>query len=127
MKLILRWIIMAVALFATAYLLPGIRIEGPNAVVVVAVMAVILGFVNAFIRPILSLLSCGLIILTLGLFSLVINAVSLLLASYISVNWLGIGFYVDGFWPALWGSIVVSLIAMVLSGLLIDDRERRDG
>lgn len=125
MKLLLRWIILSAALFATAYLIPGIRIEEPNAAIAVAVTAIVLGFVNAFIRPILSIFSCGLIILTLGLFSLVINAVTLLVASYISVNWLGIGFYVDGFWPALWGSIIISIISMILSGILIDDRERR--
>lgn len=125
MKLLLRWFILAAALFGTAFFIPGIRIEGNNAIVVVAVTAIVLGLVNAFIRPILSILSCGLIIITLGLFSLVINAATLLLASYISVNWLGIGFYVDGFWPALWGSIIISIISMILSSILIDDRERR--
>lgn len=125
MKLLLRWIILSAALFATAYLIPGIRIEEPNAIVAVIVTAVVLGFVNAFIRPILSFFSCGLIILTLGLFSLVINAATLLLASYISVNWLGIKFYVDGFWPALWGSIILSIVTMILSSILIDDRDRR--
>lgn len=123
MKLLLRWIILAAALFATAFFIPGIRIEGNNAIVVVAVTAIVLGFVNAFIRPILAFFSCGLLILTLGLFSLVINAATLMLSSYISVNWLGIGFHVDGFWPAFWGAIILSIISMILSSILIDKRD----
>lgn len=123
MKLLLRWIILAAALFGTAFFIPGIRIEGNNAIVVVAVTAIVLGFVNAFIRPILAFFSCGLLILTLGLFSLVINAATLMLSSYISVNWLGIGFHVDGFWPAFWGAIILSIISMILSSILIDKRD----
>ncbi len=124
MKLFLRWVIMAIALFATAHLLPGIRVEGSDAVMAVAVMALVLGLVNAIIRPILTIFSCGLILLTLGLFTLVINAVTLWLSSYICVNWLGIGFYVDGFWPAFWGALIVSVISMILSGILIDNKPK---
>lgn len=125
MKLLLRWIIMAAALFATAYLLPGIRVEGPDAVFAVAVMALVLGFVNAFIRPLLQFFSCGLILLTLGLFTLVINAATLWLSSYICVNYLGIPFYVEGFWPAFWGSIITSIIAMILSSIFIDEKRQK--
>lgn len=124
MKLLLRWVIIALALFAAANLMPGIRVEGPDAVMAVAVMALVLGLVNAIIRPILQFFSCGLILLTLGLFSLVINAFTLWFSSYICVNFLGIPFYVDGFWPAFWGGIVVSIISMILSGILIDKKSR---
>jgi putative membrane protein len=120
MKLLLRWVILAAALFGTVFFIPGIRIEGTNAIITVAVTAIVLGFVNAFIRPILKILSCGLIIITLGFFSLVINAGTLMLASSIA-NSLGIGFHVDGFWPAFWGSIVLSILSMILSSILIDD------
>jgi putative membrane protein len=116
-SLIVRWIIVAVALILTAYLVPGIRVEG-NGFIVVLGMAVILGFVNAFIKPLLTFLSCGFVILTLGLFLLVINALSFWLASWMAQNWFGLGFIVEGFLPALLGSIVVSIISFVLSLLV---------
>lgn len=125
MRLILRWLITAVALVAAASLVPGIEIRDSNGWVAVLVMAAVLGLVNAFVRPILSFLSCPLILLTLGLFVLVINAVSLALASWISVNLFNAGFYVDGFIPAVVGSIVVSIVSWFLSLFLHDDHERR--
>jgi putative membrane protein len=124
MKFILiRWFILSVALFITTLIMPGIDVEG-NGFVVVAVMAVILGLVNAIIRPILVLLSCGCIAATLGLFMLVINALTLWFASYICTEWLDIGFYVDGFLPAFFGSIVISIISWLLSTFLISDSEK---
>jgi putative membrane protein len=117
MKLILHWLVVAVALVAAAYLVPGIRVEG-NGTIAVLVMAAVLGLVNAIIRPILAFLSCGFIILTMGLFMLVINALMLWLASSIAVNWFNAGFYVDGFWPALFGSIIVSIVSFLLSMVL---------
>jgi putative membrane protein len=120
MRLLIRWALAALALFITAMIVPGIEVRDSNGWVAVFVMAAVLGFVNAFIRPLLQLLSCGLIIVTLGLFLFVVNALSLWLASWIAVNWFGAGFYVDGFWPALLGSIVVSIVSFVLSLLLPD-------
>ena len=115
MKLLIRWLIVAIALVVAVWLIPGIRIEDTSAWIAVAVTAVILGLVNAIIRPILAFLSCGCIVATMGLFMLVINALTLWLSSWIAVEWLNIGFYVDGFWPAFWGGIVVSLVSFVLS------------
>ena len=120
MKLVIRWLITAIAVFLTAWLMPGIRIEGTNAFVTVGIVAIILGLVNAIIRPILAFLSCGCIVATLGLFMLVINAITLWLTSVIA-NWLGIGFHVDSIWAALFGSIVISIISFVLSIFLIDE------
>lgn len=120
MKLIVRWIIGAIAIAAAAWLVPGIRIEGSSAWIVVALMAVILGLVNAVIRPILVLLSCGFILVTLGLFMIVINGLTFWLSSWIAVNWFNIGFYVDGLWPAILGSIVVSIVTFLLALLLPD-------
>jgi len=125
MRLIIRWLITALALVVAAAIVPGIEIQEQNAWVTVLVMAAVFGLVNAFVRPILTLLSCPLILLTLGLFLLVINAVALMLASWIAVNWFGQGFYVNGFWPALLGSIVVSVISFVASLLLGDAGEDR--
>jgi putative membrane protein len=118
-RLIVSWLITAVALVAAAYLVPGITVTGNDGLVVVLLMAVILGLVNVLIKPILSFLSCGLIVLTLGLFLVIINALSLWLASWIAQNVFSIGFVVNGFWPALLGSIVVSIVSFILSSVLL--------
>jgi putative membrane protein len=123
MKLLIRWVIVSLALFAAAWLIPGIRVEG-TAWIVYAVMAIILGLANAIVRPLLKLLTCPLIILTLGLFTLVINAVTLWLSSWVAVNWLGVGFYVDGFWSALLGALIVSVVTVILSALVREDKNR---
>jgi len=114
MKLIIRWLITSISLFVANWLLPGIRVVG-KAWIVYAIMAIVLGLINAIIRPILKFLSCPLIILTLGLFTLVINAVMLWLASYIAVKWLDVGFYVDGFVTAFLGALIVSIVSVILS------------
>ena len=120
MPLLLRWIITALALFVAAWLVPGIRVAGQGWVVF-SVMAVILGLVNAVVRPVLRLLSCPLIILTLGFFVLVINGITLWLASSIAVSWFHVGFYVDGFWAALLGALIVSIVSVILTALLKEE------
>ena len=121
MKLLIRWIIASLALFVAAWLVPGIRVEG-NAWIIYAVMAVILGLVNAIVRPLLKFLTCPLIILTLGLFVLIINGLALWLSAWIA-NQFGIGFYVDGFGPAFLGALIVSVVTVILSALVKEDRE----
>src|SRR5580704_14807373 len=106
MKLLIRWAITSFSLFVAAWIVPGIRVDG-NAWTIFAGMAVILGLVNAIVRPLLKLLSCPLIILTLGVFVLVINGISLWLAS--AVDWFHVGFHVDGFWAAFLGALIVSI------------------
>ena len=123
MKIIVHWAITAVAIFLTTRFLPGFNIEGTNGFIAVIVAAVILGLVNAVIKPILVFLSCGCIVATLGLFMVVINAITLYLTSLIC-DYLGIGFHIEGFWPAIWGSIIISVISFVLSMILIDNRKR---
>ena len=120
MKLLVRWVIAALALFVAAWLVPGIAVDG-NGWVVYAVMAVILGLVNAIVRPLLKLMTCPLILLTLGVFVLVINALTLLLASSIAVNWFNVGFYVDGLWAAFLGGLIVSIVTVILSALVRED------
>jgi putative membrane protein len=122
-KLLIRWIIVAVALVAAVALIPGIRVEDTNAWIAVGVMAAVLGLVNAFLRPILAFLSCGLIAATLGIFMLVINGFTLWFSSWIAQHWLNVGFYVDGIWPAFWGAIVVSIVSFVLSMVLVDKQD----
>jgi len=87
-------------------------------------MAFLLGLINAIIRPILVLLSCGCIVATLGLFMLVINTISLLLAERLGAA-LGLGFNIDGFWPAFYGSVLISVVSWLLSIFLIGDNERK--
>jgi putative membrane protein len=122
MKLIIRWVATSLALFAAAYFVPGIHAENQEAWQVFAVMAIILGLVNTVIRPILKVLSCPLIILTLGLFVVIINAVSFMAASSIAVNWFHVGFYVDDFWAALLGSLIVSAVSIFVNLLIKDDK-----
>jgi putative membrane protein len=126
MRLIVRWVITAIAILAAAWLVPGITIaDDANSWTAVFVMAAVFGLVNAFIRPLLTLLSCPLVLLTLGIFMLVINAICFLLSSWIAQNWFGVGFVVNGFWPAFWGAIVVSIVSFLLSMFLPDENEPR--
>lgn len=124
MKLLIRWAITSLALFVAAWLIPGIYVES-DGWVVYAMMAVILGLVNAIVRPVLKLLTCPLILLTLGLFTLVINGLTFWLASVIAVRWFHVGFYIRDFWSALLGAIVVSIVTVILSALLNEDRDKR--
>lgn len=123
MKLLVRWVIASLALFAAAWLVPGIRVSDTGWVIF-GVMAIILGLVNAIVRPVLKFLTCPLIILTLGLFVLVINGLSLWLASAIAVSWFHVGFYVDGFWSAFLGALIVSVVTVILSALVREDKDR---
>lgn len=114
---LIRLVVNVVAIAATAALLPGITIDSSNYIVTLIVVAIIFGVVNAVIKPILAVLTCPLYILTLGLFTFVMNALMLLLTSGISDR-IGIGFHVDGFWTALVGAIIISLISFVLSAFI---------
>jgi putative membrane protein len=122
-KLLLRWLINAVALYVAAELVQGIHADGGWQVL--AVMALIFGLINALIRPILKFLTCPLIMLTLGLFTLVINALMLQLASWLGRQ-LGLGFYVEGFWSAFLGALVISVVSFVLTMLIGDDDKDKD-
>ena len=104
-----RTFITAFALWAATQIVPGIEVHG---VLRLLVAALVFGLVNAFVRPVLVLLSLPLTIVTLGLFLLVVNAAMLGLTA-----WLLPGFAVDGFWPALWGAIVVSVMAWAATRL----------
>jgi putative membrane protein len=122
-KILISWAITALAVAAAAYLIPGIEVSG-NGMIVVIVMAAVLGLVNAVVRPILALLSCGCIVVTLGLFMLVINTVTFWLASVITQGF-GMGFEVRGWLPAFLGSIVVSVVSFALSMVLYPEKDKR--
>ncbi len=99
---LINWLISAVAIMIASYLLPGIRISG---FVAALIAAVVFGFINAFIKPVLSLLTLPLTIVTLGLFSLIINALLVMLVSKLVS-----GFQVAGFWWALAFSLMLALV-----------------
>lgn len=124
MALLIRWVIIAAALVVAANIVPGIRVEG-DAYLVYAVTAIVLALLNALVKPILTFLSCPLILLTLGLFTIVINGFTLWLASYIAVNWLHVGFHVEGPLAALLGGLVVSIVTVILTAVIGDEDKRR--
>ena len=109
MKLLLRWLISAGALMLVAYYVPGIAVRSFYAALVAAL---ILGLINALIRPILIILTLPINLLTLGLFTLVINALMFWLASSIVK-----GFFVAGFWPAFWGALIMCVVSWVVNSL----------
>ena len=117
-KFIIRWGINAAALYAAILLVPGIELRGSWMGVIW--LALIIGLLNALVRPLLKFLTCPLIILTLGLFTIVINTVMLLLTSRIGQAF-GIGLSVDGFWTAVLGSLVISVVSIVMSIIFRDE------
>jgi putative membrane protein len=121
----LVWVtVNALALAAATWLLDGITLTGTtegHRVVTLLVVAVVFGVVNAVVRPVVTLLSLPFIILTLGLLVLVINALMLLLTSWVAGR-LELGFHVDGLWAAILGGIVVMVATWILELLLPGDR-----
>ncbi|KAB8193559.1 phage holin family protein [Nonomuraea phyllanthi] len=124
MRFIIRTIAAAVALWVAVQLVPGIEVgTATNSAKywgVLLIVALIFGLVNAIVKPIVKALGCAIIVLTLGLFLLVINAAMLLLTSWIAGQ-VDIPFHVDNFYPAaFWGAIIVSVVSWLL-GLVIPD------
>jgi putative membrane protein len=110
--ILVRWLFLTVAILLAAYLIDGIRIAGfPSAVLAAAV----LGVLNAFLRPILFILTLPLTILTLGLFTFAINALILMMASGVIS-----GFEIDGFGSALLGALFISVVSWLLTSFISD-------
>ena len=112
MDFVIRLLVNAAGLWVATRLVPGVSYEGN--LLPFLVVALIFGVINATLRPLTKLLTCPLILLTLGLFALVVNGLMLWLTSSLA-GALGIGFHVAGFWPAFWGALVVSIISTLLS------------
>jgi putative membrane protein len=117
MRFLARLLLNGVAIIVAAWLLPGIHITGP---VPALVAGVILGFVNAIVRPVLFLLTLPFTLITLGMFIFVLNAICFGLTA-----WLVPGFSVDGFWWALLGALLVSIVSWMLNGVFVGSRERK--
>ena len=127
MRLLVFLIGNALALGAAVWLLDGITLSSSSdtdLAVKLVVVGAIFGVINAFVRPVVRLLSLPLIILTLGLFWVVVNAAMLMLTSAIA-DGVGLGFRVDGFVTALLGSVVISVALLVLDAVLPDPDRRR--
>lgn len=111
-SVLLHWVLNAAALWVAAALVPGLEFTGgPGRLLL---LAAVFGLVNSTLRPLLAILTCPLIVVTLGLFTLVINAIMLLVTGRLSESW-NLGFTVSGFWAAFFGGLVVGLVSMILS------------
>jgi len=110
-KFVFRWLINAVALYLTTLVVPGVKVPGFGAALVAAL---VLGVVNAVIRPVVLILTLPVNILTLGLFTFVVNACMLYIVSRVTLLRL------EGFWAALLGAIVLSIVSAILTHLVRD-------
>ena len=108
---LMRWAINALSIFIVASIVKGIEV---SSIPVALVIALVLGIINAFLRPLIILVTLPINILTLGIFTLFINGALFLLVSKIVK-----GFVVTGFWPAFWGYILFSIISFLLSLLVV--------
>jgi len=111
--LFIRFVITGVAVLAAAEIVPGIKIDGVPAG---AATVIILALLNAIVRPVLYLFSFPMIMFSLGLFMVIINAILLQFTS-----WLVTGFTVDGFWPSVWAALLISLVSTVLTLLISEE------
>ncbi len=121
-KFILRWAINAIALFVAVRFVPGIHLQ--SGWISIIWLALIFGLLNAFLRPLLKLLTCPLIVLTLGLFTLLLNTFLFWLTGQVGQTF-GIGFTLDGFGSAFMGALIVSLVSIVMSLILKDELKGR--
>jgi len=114
MRLLLLWILNALALLAVTWLLPSIQVSGFGAALVAALL---LGFINTLVRPVLAILTLPITLLTLGIFYLLLNGLLFWLASALLP-----GFHVEGFWSAVFGAVLYGVIAWALSALIPDKK-----
>jgi putative membrane protein len=106
---LLRWLITTVAVLISSKIVPGIQCDDMTTLIVASL---VLGFCNAVLKPILMLLSLPLLVLTFGLFTIVINSLLLLFVSHIVK-----GFYVHDWWSAFWGSLIISIVSLLLKSI----------
>ena len=123
MRLIISWFVNAVALAVAVWLLDGIDVTGESAWLTLALVALIFGLVNALIRPLVRFLTCLINVITLGLFTLIINALMLLLTGWIAGQF-DLGFEVRDFWWALLGALVISVVSFVLNLIFKKEDDR---
>ena len=120
-ELAIRWLLLAAAVWVAAELVEGIQLEGLKSTLIVAA---ILGLLNLYLKPALTLLTLPITIMTLGLFIVVINAALLLLTDWLAVEIGGISFQVEDLGAALLGAIIISIVSMLLDSLIRPARFR---
>jgi len=120
-RVLLRLVINAIALGAAIVIVPGISADKPLTILVVAL---IFGVVNALIRPVVAFFTCPMIILTLGLFIFIINALMLLFTAWVA-GLFNLGFEVEGFADAFWGALIISIVSLLISWLIKDEGEEK--
>jgi putative membrane protein len=129
MRFLIRLIANAAALAIATWILTDVTLTAPTTtrkVITLIVVALIFGVLNAIIKPIFAFLSIPLLLITLGLFLIVINACMLLLTSWLA-GLFDLGWHVEGFWTAVLGSLIISIVSFVLNAFLPDPGERRRG
>ncbi len=127
MRFLIRLVVNALALAFVTWLLSGIRLTADDTgrkVLMLLLVALIFGIVNALVKPVFTLVTAPLVLLTLGLFLLVINALMLLLTSWLA-GLVGLGWRVDGFGTALLGAVIVSIVSFILNAFVPDPDDRR--
>lgn len=112
---VVRWLITAVAVWVAAELLGGIHLEGWRSTLLVAL---ILGLLNAYVKPLMVLFGLPVLVMTLGLFLIIINTALLGLTAWIAGKFDSIRFAIDGFWDALFGAIIISIVSWLLTMLI---------
>lgn len=120
-RFLIRWLVTSAALAITAWMLPGFEVSGDVGVISVAVMAILLGLLNATLKPLLALLGCGFVMLTLGIGMLFING----LVFWLAGSWAP-GIAIDGYWTAFWAAIIVSVVSWALSRFVPDTADGAD-
>jgi putative membrane protein len=126
-KILVKVVITAIALWVATLLVSGLEVTADTTakrVGTLLAVAVIVGIINAFLKPIIKMLGCAFYVLTLGLFALVVNALLLLLAAWIAGR-LDLPFDVSGFWAAFWGAIIIGVVSWLLD-LVIPDTNDND-
>lgn len=120
-SLLIRWLINTLAIYVAVQIVPGVQYTGgPIGLIVVALL---FGLVNATLRPLLTFLTCPLVLLTLGFFLFVINGMMLMFTAWLSTQF-DIGFAVDGFGSAIWAGLLISIVSVLLS-IMVGEKEVR--
>ena len=124
MQVLIRVLVSAAALFVATLVLSGIELTAGSTlskVLTLIVVALIFGIVNTVLKPIVKVVGCLFYVVTLGLFALVVNALLLLLTSWVAGQ-LSLPFHITGFWPAFWGAIIISVVSWLLNLFLGDKK-----
>ncbi|HEY2693708.1 MAG TPA: phage holin family protein [Streptosporangiaceae bacterium] len=128
MRLIIRVLVTAASMLVATLLLPGIELTAGSTaskVLTLVAVALIFGIINAVLKPIVKVVGCVFYILTLGLIGLVVNALLLLLTSWVADK-LNLPFHITGFWPAFWGAIIIGVVGWLLNITLGGEKQHEE-